>query len=148
MPKVFPRRLLRDLEKIHRLIGDYRNRQAVLGPNEHIREAQRLAPQGKGILGAGGNEPPAKRRYYVVHLIGEAQNTARHRFRLRIAGEARTVMLVDSQRHCFFFSVQKGIGTPHDALQFGELRHHARDEIGLGEQGRPPGLRRFFGRCP
>ena len=107
----------------------------ILGLDDHVDEAECLAAQCKRILRARRDLAEAERADDRVDLVGQAHDAAGRRLRLAVAGKARLVVLVDGNGDLLALAVKLRVLAAHDALQFRELRDHARDEVGLREDG-------------
>ena len=108
----------------------------VLGLDDHVDEAECLAAQCKRILRARRDLAEAEGADNRVDLVGQAHDAACRRLRLAVAGKARLVVLIDGDGDLLALAVELRVLAAHDALQFRELRNHARDEVGLREDGR------------
>ena len=80
------------------------------------------------------NQATAERRDDVVHLVRETHDESRTRLWLRIAREARHVVLVDREGYVLTLAVETRVLLAHDALQLRKLRDHSRHEIRLGKE--------------
>ena len=102
--------------------------------DDAVHHAERLAAQGKGILRTRRNQAATERRDDVVHLVRETHDESRTRLWLRIAREARHVVLVDRKSYVLALAVETRVLLAHDALQLRKLRDHSRHEIRLGKE--------------
>ena len=102
-----------------------------------VQNTQSLTAQGVGILGPGGSHAPAEGGHNVVQFVRHGQDPAFVALGQFIAGKPGHVLFPDGLGHFLPFVVQEGIFLAHGALEFGEFRHHAGDQIRLGQEGSP-----------
>ncbi|MNH00386.1 hypothetical protein D3C79_595770 [compost metagenome] len=80
--------------------------------------------------------PDAEDTGQGVHLVGDRQRTGHQRFRQRITGKARLILLVQRNGNVFRFAVVARVVHAHHALGVGEFEHHVGHQIALRQQAR------------
>ena len=99
--------------------------------NQHEHEAKCLTTQSKGILRAGRNPALAKCAYNIVDLVRCTECKTEIALREFITRKARHILFVNGAGHIGLFSIEECVFATHNSLQFCELCHHPRHEIGF-----------------
>ncbi|MNI25118.1 hypothetical protein D3C73_787570 [compost metagenome] len=95
--------------------------------------AQRGAAQGVGVLRARGLFVDGEEADQGVQLFGHGDGDRDRGGRDGVARSLRLVVVADGVGHGVGLAGQTGVVAAHDPLQFRELAHHARGQVGLGQ---------------
>ena len=99
-------------------------------------DADGRAPQAEGVGGAGGLLAHADDADQLVQPVGEADERAQVAARHLLRGAEGLVVVLDGVGDLGVEPLQPRVVAAHDALQLGELAHHAGAEVGLAEPRR------------
>ncbi|MND87538.1 hypothetical protein D3C80_795390 [compost metagenome] len=104
--------------------------------------AQSRAAQGVGVAGAGGLFVDGEEADQGVQLLGDGDGDRDRGGRDAVAWTLRLVVVAHGVGDGVGVAGQTGVVAAHDPLQFRELAHHARGQVGLGQARGLFGLRR------